>query len=230
MSPLTPYLALASFPIAVCLGLNPVRFSWSFHHGSEQMPTEVRENAEAADRYIYFIIDGLTIAFVAILMTRHHVALASAGVHAHAWKRNFLWGIAAGLLFVIWQLLMQRWFTGKELVKTTDRFLRRSRLFWALVFVAGALSEEFWAAFCLYAMAARGHSAAVSVIATASVFGAVHLHYGVSAATAVALKGAISALFFLWSGSLIPMVVFHFVGNLGSLYFIRTGAATRPTA
>ncbi|MGB6510055.1 MAG: CPBP family intramembrane glutamic endopeptidase, partial [Xanthobacteraceae bacterium] len=91
------------------------------------------------------------------------------------------------------------------------------------IFLAGAFSEELWIAFCLVVLKSTGHSTLSCVGLTAIVFGIVHYQYHFSGAFAVALKGAASALLFLWSGSLVATFSWHFVGNLGSLYIARRG-------
>lgn len=218
---MTAYLALASFPAAGWLALNPVRFSWGLHHGFEPMPVEVRDRAESADRYVYFLIDALTIGFVAALMKWNNISLARVGFRSTTWERDVIIGILAGGLLVVLQFAIDRRLPNMPQLKTTDRFERGPVMFWVLVAFVGAPAEELWIAFCLVVMIATGHSAIVSVVITAAVFGAVHFPYGLGGATAVAVKGAMSALLFLWWGALIPMALFHFVGSLGSLYLIR---------
>ena len=56
---------------------------------------------------------------------------------------------------------------------------------------------------------------------TVIVFAAVHYGYRLGGVIAIAMKGVVSALLFLWGGSLIPMFLFHFIGHLGSLYWAR---------
>jgi membrane protease YdiL (CAAX protease family) len=87
-------------------------------------------------------------------------------------------------------------------------------------FFSGAFAEELWIAFCVATFIATGHSNTLSVLTTSVVFGATHFEYRFGA-LAVVMYGAVSALLFLWLGSLIPMFLFHFIGNLGSLYWAR---------
>ena len=187
------------------------------------MPVEVRDKAESLDRYFYFLIDALTIGFVAILMVRNHIPMAHVGVRLQNWKSDVLHGIAAGGLLITLQCLLARLLPRKKPLPNTDRYARRSVGFWVCALFVGALAEEFWIAFCIVAMRATGHSVSVSVYVTAVVFGTIHLSYGYLGALSVAAKGATSALLFLWWGALIPMFLFHFSGNLGSLYWIRLG-------
>lgn len=222
-----PYLALASLPVAYLLALNPVRFSWGLHHGFESMPVAVRDKAESVDRYFYFVMYALTAGFIVGLMLRSDVRAARVGLRLEHWGSNVAIGIAAGALLVLMQGLVDRLLPKSRQPKTTDRFQRGSVGLWVLVFLVAAFAEEFWIAFCLVSMTAIGHSGTISVTVTAVVFGIVHLAYRVSGALSVAARGVISALLFLWLGSLIPMVLFHFMGDLGSLYWLRRSAGAR---
>lgn len=188
------------------------------------MPNEVRDRAENIRRYANFLFDALILAFIAILMLRNSVPAARVGLQLENWKSNGVLGVTAGILLIMLMCLMHR-FTGIGASETFVYSVRRgSVLLWVLIFVAGAFSEELWIAFCLVSLMTTGHSATVSVAMTMVVFAAMHYGYGIGGAFAVALKGAISALLFLWSGSLIPMFLYHFIGNLGSLYWARRAA------
>ncbi len=224
VSRLFPYLALASFPVASLLALNPVRFSWGLHHGFEPMPVAVRDKAESVDRYFDFVTDALTAGFVVILMLWSGVGPAAVGLRTEHWGSNVAIGVTAGALLILIQILLVRRYPNMEPLPTTDRYQRRSVGLWVVVFLVGSSVEEFWIAFCLVSMAATGHSAFIAITATAAVFGVQHLEYRLPAALAVALKGAVSALLFLWQGSLIPMILYHFIGNLGTLYWLRRTA------
>ena len=172
------------------------------------------------DRYWYFLVDAITIAFVMVLMSRSGVPAARVGLQAARWKSNVAIGIAAGIVIVLIQSLIARFLSNGISGNATD-YLRRGRvLFWVFVFFSGAFAEELWIAFCVVATRTAGYSVTTSIVATALVFGAVHFTYRFGA-LAVAIKGAASALLFLWCGSLIPMFIFHLIGNLGSLYWLR---------
>lgn len=221
MPHLIPYLALASFPVAWLLALNPIRFSWGLHHGFEPMPVAVRDKAESVDRYFIFIMYALTVGFVVALMSRSGVRTAAVGLRTERWGSNVAIGVAAGALLTLIQVLLVRLYPNLEPLPTTDRYQRRSVELWVIVGLVAAVVEEFWIAFCLASMTATGHSVFVSITATAAVFGAVHFKYRLGGALSVAARGVVSALLFLWLGSLIPMALFHFIGGLGNLYWLR---------
>lgn len=224
LSPFAPYVALAIFPVALLLGLsfNPVEFAWAFHHGLEPMPNEVRDKAESIRLCLDFLVDALILGFVATLMLRNSVPAARVGLHLENWKSNAALGVTAGILLIVLLRLMFKCTSIGASEIFVYRVRRGSLLLWVLIFVAGAFSEELWIAFCLVALMANGLAMPLSVAITAVVFGAVHYGYRLGV-IAVALKGTISALLFLWSGSLIPSFLYHFIGNLSSLYWARRG-------
>lgn len=224
MSHLTPYLALMSFPLAYLLAINPVKFSWGLHHGFEPMPIAMREKAESVDRYFYFVMYALTIGFVLGLMFHSRVRAARVGFRVERWGSDVAIGIGVGASLILMQGLMDRLLPKGGHPKTTDRFQRGSVELWVLVFLVAAFAEEFWIAFCLVSLTATGHSKTISIAVTAVAFGIVHLAYRASGALSVAARGVISALLFLWLGSLIPMVLFHFMGDLGNLFWLRRAA------
>jgi membrane protease YdiL (CAAX protease family) len=184
------------------------------------MPLEVRGRAESADRYWYFLVDGITVAFILGLMLWNRIPPAQAGLQMTNWKISALVGPAAGTFRVLLLGWLARSLPNLASGKAEDRLKRGPLPLWTAIFVTGAFSEELWIAFCLATLKTTGHSTAVSVGLTAAVFGAVHFEYRFGA-VATAMYGALSALLFFWLGSLIPMFLFHFMGNLGSLYWAR---------
>jgi membrane protease YdiL (CAAX protease family) len=159
------------------------------------MPPDVRDKAESADRYWYFLVDALTIAFVPI-------------------------GMAAGAIRALLLNLLAKLFPSVGPDTATGRLRTKSVPLWIIIFFTGAFSEELWIAFCLVVLRMASHSTTTCVAFTAIVFGAVHFEYRFGAIV-TAMYGVLSALLFLWLGSLIPMFLFHFIGNLGSLYSAR---------
>jgi membrane protease YdiL (CAAX protease family) len=186
------------------------------------MPNEVRDKAENVRLYLNFLVDALILGFVATLMLRNSVPAARVGLHLGNWKSNTALGVTAGILLIVLQSLMTKRTRSGPSETFAYHVRRGSVLLWVLIFIAGAFSEELWIAFCLVALMANGLAMPLSVAITAVVFGAVHYGYRLGV-IAVALKGTISALLFLWSGSLIPSFLYHFIGNLSSLYLARRG-------
>lgn len=228
MPPWIPYAALAISPVAVLLSINPVRFSWGYNHQSESMPPTVEENAEKLDRYISPGRSALIVATIIFLIRREHIPASHLGLHLNLWQINAALGILAGFLRLgfqglIWRALFSNAGAlgsgkpkkGPGLVQVLDSFL-------------GPFSEELWIAFCLASMIGTQHSRAESILVTTLVFGALHYPYRLGA-LAVATMGATSGLLFLWRGSLIPSYLFHFIGNLGALYWMSHGGVSKST-
>lgn len=190
------------------------------------MTEEVRDRAAKIRRYAYFLGDALMVGLVAALMSKISLSPARVGLHLEDWKRNATVGVVAGVLIA----LVQGWIVAVMPADPQHPFTyaarRGSTLLWVFIFIAGAFSEELWIVFCLVTLMTAGYSAPLSVAMTLVVFAAVHYPYRFGV-IAVFLKGAISALLFLWSGSLIPSFLYHFIGNLGSLYLARRGIQPR---
>lgn len=184
------------------------------------MPVDVRDRAESVDRHWYFLVDAITIGFLAGLMLWKHVPGSRIGLRIDDWHQNAVIGIAAAAFRVLLLSFLRKLFPGRTPDGAVEHLQRGSALLWAFIFFAGAFAEEMWIALCVVALIMAGHSNALSVFVTAAVFGVAHFEYRFGALV-TAMYGAISALLFLWLGSLIPMFLFHFIGNLGSLYWAR---------
>jgi len=219
---LVPYAALAIYPIAYIFGFsfNPTEFSWTFHHGFEPMPAEVRERAAKTRRFASFLGDTLVVGLIVFLLLKTSIQPTRVGLHLDDWKRNVIAGIVTGILIVLVQGWMAAFTPADPEHPFTYAARRGSVLLWVSILLGGAFSEELWIVFCLVVLMTSGYSTFVSVVMTLAVFAAVHYLYRFGV-IAVFLKGAISAILFLWSGSLIPSFLYHFIGNLGSLYLAR---------
>lgn len=185
------------------------------------MPPEVRERSETVSRYLNFLVDALIVGLVFVLLRRTSLGTTSLGFHLSNWMRNAAIGIFAGVLLVLTQRLLLNSIPINPEHPFTSRVRKGSISLWVLLLMAGAFSEELWIAFCLVTLKSAGHSSGLSVLLTCMVFAAEHYSYRFWGVLAVALKGIISALLFLHYGSLFVTFFFHFVGNLGSLYWNR---------
>ena len=223
MSTLTAYLGLAIFPFAFIFGfsLNPISFNWALHHGSTPMPDEIRDRATTFSRYANFLGDALILVLVTLLARKASISSERLGLNVSNWIFYLALGFAAGG----GQLVLQSLISKYASLSSSDPFVSNVRagsiFLWIVIFVVGAFSEELWIAFCLVALKATGHSAALSISVTAIVFAIVHYGYRLGGVIAVGLKATASALLFLWTGSLIPMFLFHLIGNWGSLHHAR---------
>lgn len=229
MSNLTPFLALAIYPVAFLLGFsfNLIEFRWTYNLArrgrpiNEPMPQEFQDSADAATRYLNFLVDALILASIAFLSHRISLDLASVGLRLADWKRHVMVGAAAGILIIVAQGLMLRRFPIDPRHAFTSRVRKGSPLLWVFIFISAAFSEELWIAFCLVVLGATAHSVAMSIAITILIFAAIHYSYRFWGAVAVAMKGIVSAILFLHFGSVIATFVYHLIANLGSLYWNR---------
>jgi membrane protease YdiL (CAAX protease family) len=225
---LAPYLAILTFLLAYSLAINPLRFSWGLRRGLagvafEPLPAELVGKAERIDRYTLVLRSALAISFISILMYWQSIPAAQVGLRSYDWKTNVAIGFAAGLLRVVLVSALAIFVPAASQNPITDYMRKGSLFFWVPFTLMGAFAEEFWIAICLVTLMAVGYSVEVSVGVTAIAFGAMHFRLRYWAALAVALTGVFSCLIFVWTRSLIATYLFHFVGNLGSLYWKRRG-------
>ncbi len=184
------------------------------------MPPEIQGKAERIGRYAHFVGDAIIFGLAGLLMRRAPVPSALVGLILGGWKSNVAIGVTAGILLVAVQRMINP--PADPLHPFVYKVRKGSAGLWVVIFIVGAFAEELWIALSIFTLRATGHSVGLSVAVTAIVFAAVHYAYRFGT-VAVAVKGAVSGLIFLWCGSLIPMFLFHFIGNLGSLYWARRG-------
>lgn len=156
-------------------------------------------------------------------LARHQsLRFSQIGLRLDGWQPNALIGVGAGALQVGLQRLFWRF---GPLSNTNDkRLAAEPRANWILSQMFSVLAEELWLVFCVVCLIRAGHSLLVAVLLPATVFGALHYQYR-AGAIGTGVYGAISASLFLWRGSLLPSYLFHYVGNMGSFYWARRGAA-----
>ena len=221
LSSLTPYLALGVFPFVVNLPPNPVWLWWEIKGGTAPMPSKIAERMERAGRYMLFLIDASVAGLVLLLMHRHSVSIGQVGLHLENWKSHLLVGWGAGILWVGLQRALIHLLGGDKPSSVADYYRRGASIFWLFSFLLGTFAEELWRAFCLFAFNKDGYSVGLSVILTATAFGAGHLRFRWAGALGAAALGAALALLYVWQGSLLTTYCAHLVGNLGGLYYIR---------
>jgi Type II CAAX prenyl endopeptidase Rce1-like len=229
LSHFTPLLALAVYPTAFFLGfaINPIEFRWGANQARNgrafgaPMPQRLQDRSDAVTRYLNFLVDALVLAPIVGMSRAMGLGFARIGLQLASWKHDAAFGIAFGVLSIAVMGLLLRRVPIDPRHPFTYRVRKGSPLLWLFVFITGAFSEELWIAFCLVAFRTTGYSAAASVLMTVAVFAAVHYSYHFWGALAVAVKGTVSAMLFLHFGSLVVTFLYHFVGNLGSLYWNR---------
>jgi hypothetical protein len=209
---------------------NVVELSWGFHHGLAPKPAEVRDKSDAINRYANFLQYALLLGFIAISAERNSLPAARLGLHLHKWETSIVLGMTVLAVYLVLQSRMSKSLRSDN--QFTREVRRGSIRLWVSIFFVGAFSEELWIAFCLVTLNATGYSTSVSIAFVTLDFVAMHSQYythpgkpswafRLGAVLGVGLKSVVSALLFLWTGSLITTFPFHFIGNLGSLYWAR---------
>jgi membrane protease YdiL (CAAX protease family) len=188
------------------------------------MPHDVAEKAERAGRYMLFFIHLVVATSVFYMMRHHSVSAPEVGLHLGRWKFQLSVGCIAGVSWVALSrtLLTLLYVATRSEPSRARHYLERgSALLWVPIFIVGAFAEEFWRAFCLFALTNTGHSVTWSVLLTATAFGAGHLKLGVARALGTAAFGVAAALLFVWLGSLMATYSAHFIVDLAGLYWVR---------
>lgn len=224
MSLWIPIFALAIFPAAYLIAINPVGFSWSLHHGSEPMPPELRQTVQRTDRYVLAIRDIIIVALLALLILYQTLPAEQVGLSLNSWALNVVIGGFAGLMRVGLQRILWKLLPSLSKNPNNPELLSGSVWFWIASTFIGALAEELWIAVCIVILMQSSHSVPLAVSLTVIVFGLLHLNYRLGGALAIASYGAISGCLFLSRGSLIPSYLFHCMGNLAVLYWVRRRA------
>jgi membrane protease YdiL (CAAX protease family) len=223
VAPWVPYLALVIFPLVIFVPFNPLRFRWGYQHGFEQIPQELQEKFERVDRCItYPFRAALLIALIVAFTYHSRIPAIRLGLSWDHWRANATIGVCAGLLRFVFLGLAWRFIPLRKdvLANSSHDHVRGPVLTWVLLFLLSVFSEELWWALCLVTLRQTNHSAVISVVLTAIAFGLAHFPHRMGA-VAIACIGAFSGMLFLWRGSLVPPFLFHFLGNLGVLYWDR---------
>lgn len=182
------------------------------------MPPELAPRAQEIGRYVLWLRSGLVVLIVLGFAAEQSIRFSDIGLNVGGWRWNLLIGIGVGFLPLGFQTFYQRLYILPDM---KDKSLAgESTDSWILSQLFSVLAEELWMAFCLVSLIRTGHSALVAVTLTAVVFGAMHVQYR-SGAIGTALYGAVSSCLFLWRGSLLPSYLFHYIRNMGSLYWAR---------
>lgn len=186
------------------------------------MPPDVAQRADRIGQYVLWLRHGLVLAFVLGTAAFQSLPFSQIGLRLDGWQRNSLIGIVAAVLPLGLQGFFRRLYPLPDI---RDKPLAAELAAnWILSQLFSVLAEELWLAFCVVSLIRAGHSTVIAVLLPGTVFGALHYQYR-AGAIATGVYGAISASLFLWRGSLIPPYLFHFVGNIGALYWARRGAA-----
>lgn len=220
MSILTPYIALAIFPLIATQFPNPVALYWVATKGSAPMPPDVADKVQRVAPYTLIPIHGLVATLVLVMMWGHSVPFTRVGLRVEHLPIHLGVGCALGLAWVGLQGIYWHLVPAFRASLATHCSQKGSALFWVLVYIVGAFSEEFWRAFCLVTLTSTGHSVSWSVILTAIAFGVGHIRLRLGALS-TAILGVCLALLFVWLGCLVPTYSAHLIANVGGLFWVR---------
>lgn len=226
MSRYIPYIGLATLHVARVLALNPIQVRWGFTNGFESMPSDVAKRVRTVNRrYMGFLIDGLTVFFVAFLMREVSVSWTALGFRMEHWKGYCAIGVVAGSVWLVLQKLssyLYLYFAREQRPQLGFDYMQEGTSgLWIANFVGGVFAEEVWRSFCIVGLLKIGDSAPFAVVITAVVFALAHYGRPLLERLGIIPLGIAAAVLFMASGSLLLTCLFHVVVNLGSFYRIR---------
>ncbi len=215
------------------MAVNPLRFAYAFRQGFEgrelkPMSEELLEKAERIDRYMLIPRDALAVSLISLFMYWQSLSIFRVGLQLDNWKISVAMGSAAGLMRAGLASAVNVSFPAVRRGPNKDYMRRGSLLLWVPSLLLGAFAEELWIAICLVSFMESAYPIGASVGLTVIAFGAIHFRYGFWAAAGIAMVGVFYCLLFLWTRSLIATCLFHFIGNLGVLYWSRTTLRNSP--
>ena len=185
------------------------------------MPPDIAERAHRVGRYSLFPRNALLVVLILLFIFYYRVPIAQVGLRFGDWPLHLFVGCSAGLLWVAGvQRSVFHLFPAIRPGLATDSLQKGTAFSWVLVLLTGAFAEEFWLAFCLFALRNTGHSVVLSVGLVAIFFGATHARLGFGA-FAMGTFGIGAALLYVWSGSLVATYSAHLIVDLGGLYWVR---------
>jgi membrane protease YdiL (CAAX protease family) len=209
--------------------MNPVRFVWAFRNRAAHMPANILQRAERIDSYVPFLSGAALVALLWVLVTHSAILRAQIGLTDQNWALNVIRGIMLGFLRIALQFVVARVSPVVVQELACEEAAHGRVAAPILAFLVGAFAEELWIVVCVVMFLRVGYPVALSIVIVGFVFAAVHFPYRLGA-LAAALYAALSAIIFLWRGSLIPCFLFHFIGNLGSLYWTQRVRARPPSS
>ena len=162
--------------------------------------------------------DLLVGAILARLMINQGISASQVGLSPRAWPVNLAVGMVAGLAQLGLQSLLRRWTASVGQPKQGRAPLQRPTTASIPSLVLSAFIEEFWIALSIAAMTKSAHSNLAATLVTAIVFGFSHLPLGIDVVPAMTLSAIPSCLLYFWRRSLIPLFLYHLIGNLGAIY------------
>jgi predicted RNA-binding Zn-ribbon protein involved in translation (DUF1610 family) len=210
---------LVFYPFLFNLPLNLVRFQWGFKQGVAQMPPDVQKRAEAVDRAVLVVMYLILLMTVVLLLNRSLISTYEVGLTTANWKSAMALGVLFSYVPVGLGALLQRFLAADK--PEEDPESRGPLAIWCGLTVLGALSVEFWRAFCIATLIRLELLPWVAVLVVAIAYGASQITTSTANAAGVATFGATAGFLFVKTGSLLAPLTMSLIAAGARLYRVR---------
>lgn len=219
MSATSTVLALVVYPLLLNLPLNLVEIKWSFRHGLDPMPAEVREKAEAADRIRRVVIYVALLALVLFLQRGSSIPAYAVGLTIDNWKSAIALGALVGLIPLSVGSISDRLVPPQK--RKGESESRGSLASWCGLTLLGSFSVELWRVYCITGLMRLDVSAWLAVLVAAIAYGASWLTASTGRAVGAAMYGGVAGLLFVKTGSLLSPLTMSLIAGIAELYRVR---------
>lgn len=221
MSWTTALSVLVTYPLVYFFPFNLVRFQWGFKHGLAPMPTEMEDQAEAADRVALFVSQLLLLVIVVLVMRGSRISPYEIGITVENWKS----ALATGALLGLVSLCLIKLVTAPSEMLRKEAESHGPATTWFGLILLGSTSNEVWRAFCVVALIRLDLPAWLAVAIAALFFATSEcLHFSVARAFGRATVGGIAGFLFVYTGSLLAPFAMSLIVGLTNLIQIRRGS------
>jgi hypothetical protein len=182
------------------------------------MPSEMEDQAEAADRVALLVRKLLLLVIVLLVMRGSPISPYEIGITVDNWKSALAMGVLLSLFFLCLVKLVN---ASPEMLRK-EAESRGSVAAWFGLILLGSFSNEVWRAFCVVALI-RLHSPVSLAVAIAALFFAVTecLHFSVARALGTVTVGCVAGFLFVYTGSLLAPLAMSVIVGLTNLIQIR---------
>ena len=201
--------------------INPMQIVWAIRHPFEDMTSEYAVKMKKVSFLLQLLKEIVLLALLFGLLIHQGMSAGRVGFHLGNWQINVAIGATAGSLMIGVQALIRRLMAAAKYTDPDEQLFKGSVPLWICSLLVGAVAEEVWIVFCILAMTQLGGSVFFAVVVSSLIFGFGHVLLGLEAVPVLALSAVPSCLLFLWRGSILPLVLYHWIGNIGVLYWQR---------
>lgn len=197
-------------------------------NGPAPMPPEIETKAEAADRTSLLVIHLILFVLVAALLRENSIPLGEVGISLVNWKRALGMGFMFSLAFVgLSELFLSK---APPEHKRKQAESRGPVAVWCGIILAGAVSREFWRAFCIAGLIHFGFPPWLAIVLTALFSAAAWIQESFATAAGAAAAGCAAGFLFVDSSSVLAPVSMSIIGGLTDLYHVRRVNYRAPRA